>query len=65
MSDRTEKAQTRRRDWRAKWRCPHSNLFGIYGDAINHLGARLRCHDCGRLLDGPVALADLRKDEPR
>lgn len=60
-----EKDVPRKRGWRAKRRCPHSRLRGIYGDAINHLGARLRCLDCGRLLDGPVVLAELRKDEPQ
>lgn len=39
-------------------RCPHDNLEGIYGDQINRCGGyRLRCLDCGRLIDGPVSLA--------
>lgn len=43
-------------------RCPHISVLGIYGDAINELGGyRLRCHDCGRLIDGPVRTADDRK----
>lgn len=44
--------------------CPHSRLEGIYGDEINFLGGkRLACLDCGRLLDGPVALAKARQYE--
>lgn len=41
-------------------RCPHTNLRGIYGDEINRTpkGRRLRCEDCGRLLDGPVSLSE-------
>lgn len=47
-----------------KWRCPHSNVQGIYGDEINHShGRRLFCMDCGRLLDGPVLIARLRHRE--
>ena len=39
-------------------RCPHVWKSGIYGDEINHsAGYRLRCDNCGRLLDGPVSLA--------
>ena len=39
-------------------RCPHSQKTGIYGDEINHNGGyRLRCDNCGLLLDGPVSLA--------
>ena len=47
----------RGRAWR---RCPHASLRGIYGDQqIAHYGGhRLICTDCGRLLDGPVSLAE-------
>ena len=55
-----------KRWWLGRSRCPHSNLTGIYGDAINHCGGyRLRCDDCGRFIDGPVALAELRRSESR
>ena len=39
--------------------CPHLRVVGIYGDQINRTpgGRRLRCSDCGRLLDGPVSIA--------
>lgn len=43
--------------------CPHSNLRGIYGDEINQHGFRLECVTCGRLLDGPVSLANKRSEE--
>jgi hypothetical protein len=45
--------------------CPHSNLRGIYGDEVNHTGGfyRLQCMDCWRFLDGPVVLAEMRKNE--
>jgi len=47
-----------------KNRCPHSNLEGIYGDQVNNSGGyRLWCKDCGRLLDGPVELANKRWSE--
>jgi hypothetical protein len=48
--------------WRDKLHCPHRNLRGIYGDEILHIpgGRRLVCRDCGRLLDGPVSLAEAR-----
>jgi hypothetical protein len=48
-------------------RCPHSNLRGIYGDEINYTpkGSRLHCLDCGRFLDGPVKLANLREGEDK
>lgn len=51
----------------ARRRCPHQTLTGIYGDAIRaHGGLRLWCVDCGRALDGPVTLAELRAGrEPR
>lgn len=48
---------------RARRRCPHSNLRGIYGDEINARNSRLACLDCGRLLDGPVSLAESRRGE--
>lgn len=49
-----------------KNRCPHSNVWGIFGDQINMTGGyRLRCFDCGLYLDGPVQIAELRNDEPR
>lgn len=45
-------------------RCPHSRLQGIYGDMVNQVGGwRLRCLDCKRLLDGPVSLAESRRNE--
>lgn len=44
--------------------CPHSDLSGIYGDEINAVGGwRLQCRDCGRYIDGPVALAKSREGE--
>lgn len=50
--------------WLNRKRCPHSNLGGIYGDEINHVGGwRLWCADCRRFLDGPVSLAASRKHE--
>ncbi|MGX6513259.1 hypothetical protein [Rhodococcus sp. SJ-2] len=49
------------KDHRKRKHCPHSALTGIYGDAINHSGGfRLRCLDCGTLVDGPVSLAEKR-----
>lgn len=51
---------------RARRRCPHSNLIGIYGDQINAAGGlRLLCCDCGGRLGGPVGLAAMRASEPR
>ena len=55
--------------WRRWRRCPHARIAGIYGDEIyRSAGYRLRCLDCGRLLDGPVSLAthhtDPREDTP-
>ena len=48
----------------ARNRCPHSDLQGLYGDTINLMGGyRLYCHDCNRLLDGPVSLAKSRASE--
>ena len=45
--------------------CAHSRLRGIFGDEINRTpgGRRLQCLDCGQLLDGPVALALVRRGE--
>lgn len=44
--------------------CPHSNLYGIYGDEIIAAGyKRLLCLDCNRFIDGPVMLAVLRRGE--
>lgn len=42
--------------------CAHSNLIGIYGDAIYYVPGyrRLICKDCGQALDGPVTLAEDR-----
>lgn len=49
---------------KARRRCPHSNLGGIYGDEIRAVGYwRLFCGDCGRYLDGPVGLVTLRQRE--
>lgn len=46
---------------RTRAHCPHANVTGIYGDPINHCGGwRLRCDDCGRHLEGPVAMAATR-----
>lgn len=63
------------RDQIARWlkkrsavtHCPHSRLRGIYGDEINHTPGfrRLQCLDCGTFLDGPVWIADYRKNEYR
>lgn len=51
---------------RDRKRCPHSRLEGIYGDAVRfNAWYRLRCLDCGRLLDGPVRLARMRTAEWR
>lgn len=45
-------------------RCPHTNLIGIYGDAINHCGGyRLWCSDCKRYINGQVDLAHIRSEE--
>lgn len=52
--------------WQFKKRssCPHSRLRGIYGDEIIVAGfKRLWCADCGKLLDGPVRLAQSRAGE--
>lgn len=39
-------------------RCPHVDVIGIYGDAINHCGGyRNFCRDCGRYLDGQVSIS--------
>lgn len=50
---------------RARRRCPHSRLRGIYGDEVNLTpgGCRLECLDCGALLRGSVMLALLRAGE--
>lgn len=50
---------------RKRKHCPHSRLRGFYGDKANHTpGFRhLECLDCGRFLDGPVALAEARRAE--
>lgn len=50
--------------WRERRHCPHSNLRPIYGDEIIQAGfRRLQCMDCRQLLDGPVALAEKRREE--
>lgn len=50
--------------WLRRKRCPHSNLSGVYGDRINHVGGwRLWCDDCRRYIDGPVSLAESRRGE--
>jgi hypothetical protein len=50
--------------WRQRRACPHSRLRGIYGDEIITAGfKRLRCLDCGRLLDGSVRLAESRREQ--
>jgi len=39
-------------------RCPHVDVIGIYGDAINRCGGyRNFCRDCGRYLDGQVSIS--------
>jgi hypothetical protein len=55
----------RKYKWFKRNRCPHSNLAGIYGDRANFTPhfSRLLCLDCGRYLDGPVWIADARRDE--
>lgn len=46
--------------------CPHVNKRGIYGDEIRFMGYyRLQCNDCGRLLDGPVSLAEKKRSALR
>lgn len=49
--------------WRKRNRgCLHGDLRGIYGDEINAVGGyRLQCRDCGKLVDGPVELAERPK----
>ncbi len=50
-------------------RCPHINVKGIDGDVINAFGGYtlrcngfvLICHDCDRLLEGPVSIATDRQ----
>jgi len=50
--------------WYNRSKCPHSFVVGIYGDSINyHAGDRLICAQCGKTLDGPVRIAELRKNE--
>lgn len=50
---------------RARRRCPHSQLLGLYGDEINRVGGwRLFCNGCRRYLDGPVRLEITRAAEP-
>lgn len=52
--------------FRKRAACPHSKLRPIHGDEIVAAGyKRLDCLDCRRLLDGPVVIAYLRKNEPR
>lgn len=48
----------------ARRRCPHSNVEGVYGDAIIAAGYfRLYCRDCGRYLAGKPQWASRRRDE--
>ena len=48
----------------ARRRCPHSELGAIYGDQINFVGGwRLQCLNCRSYLDGPVKLAEMRRQE--
>lgn len=51
--------------WYNRSRCPHTHVRGIYGDENNHTpnGSRLQCFDCYRFLDGPVWIAQARRDE--
>lgn len=54
------------RELKARSRCPHSRLRGIYGDEViigTPRFSRLQCRDCGKFLDGPVVLAEMRRDE--
>lgn len=48
---------------RRKWHCPHVHVRGIYGDEINATPGfrRVQCLTCGRLLDGPVSIAVVRR----
>jgi hypothetical protein len=49
---------------RARRRCPHSDLQGIYGDEVVAVGWwRLWCRGCRRFVDGPVSLARSREGE--
>jgi hypothetical protein len=49
---------------RARKRCPHSDLQGIYGDEILTANFyRLWCRACRRFIDGPVSLAQSRERE--
>jgi hypothetical protein len=56
---------TKKYRWYNRHRCPHTSLRGIYGDEINHTPhfSRLQCHNCYRFLDGPVWLAESRREE--
>ena len=51
-------------EFKKRYRCPHVNLQGLYGDAIYYIGDnkyRNLCLDCGKLLDGPVSISVERK----
>lgn len=64
MSDEDRRGpMIRKKFWRRN-RCPHVHIRGIYGDEINHTPGyrRLRCIDCGLLLDGPVNLATVESE---
>ena len=48
--------------FRKRSQCPHVDVHGIYGDAIAYFGyVRNHCHDCGKLLDGPVSISVARQ----
>lgn len=50
--------------WRDRKHCPHIHVRGIYGDEIPRSGYRRNhCLDCGRMLDGPVLVSVIRKNE--
>lgn len=50
--------------FRKRYHCPHSTLMGYYGDEIiRNAWFRLRCMDCGKLLDGHPNLAKSRRGE--
>ena len=50
---------------RRRKHCPHIDVVGVYGDEITRTpgGMRNLCRDCGRYLDGPVAISVIRQME--
>ncbi len=49
---------------RERKHCPHVDVIGVWGDAINHAPGYRRnyCRDCGRHLDGPVTISTDRQE---